>query len=78
MSNNQWSTMRTGKLRLPAGAHKVVSAHALKAGVLSRALPFLPVNAFSPPLTITEAEIDEATTRYARALDAATPEIAAM
>lgn len=69
---------KADKRRLPAGAHKVVSAHALKQGVLSRALPFLPVNAFSPPLTITEAEIDEATTRYARALEAATPEIEAM
>lgn len=69
---------KADKRRLPAGAHKVVSAHALKQGVLSRALPFLPVNAFSPPLTITEAEIDEATTRFARALEAATPEIEAM
>lgn len=69
---------RSDKRRLPAGAHKIVAAHALKEGVLSRALPFLPVTAFSPPLSITEAEIDEATTRYARALEAAMPEIQAM
>ena len=69
---------KESKTRLPAGAHKIVAAHALKEGVLSRALPFLPVTAFSPPLTITEAEIDEATTRYARALESATPKIEAM
>lgn len=69
---------KESKKRLPAGAHKIVSAHAMKEGMLTRALPFLPVTAMSPPLTITEAEIDEATTRYARALANATPEIEAM
>ena len=64
--------------RLPAGAHKIVAKHALAEGVLTRALPFLPVNSMSPPLTITAAEIEEAATRYARALERATPEIAAM
>jgi adenosylmethionine-8-amino-7-oxononanoate aminotransferase len=69
---------KESKKRLPAGAHKIVSAHAMKEGMLTRALPFLPVTAMSPPLAITEAEIDEATTRYARALANATPEIEAM
>ena len=46
--------------------------------MLTRALPFLPVTSMSPALTITADEVDEATSRYARALDRATPEIAAM
>ena len=69
---------KSTRARLPYGAHKIVAAKALEHGVLSRALPFLPVNSMSPPLSITEAEIDEATTRYAAALRAATPEIEAM
>ena len=64
--------------RLPAGAHKIVAKHALAEGVLTRALPFLPVTSMSPALTITADEVDEATNRYARALERATPEIAAM
>ncbi|MDA7964309.1 aminotransferase class III-fold pyridoxal phosphate-dependent enzyme [Ruegeria sp.] len=60
------------------GAHKIVAEHAMREGVLTRALPFLPVTSMSPPLTITEAEINEATTRYARALEAAMPELTAL
>lgn len=56
--------------------HRIVSRHAAAQGVLARALPFLPVNAFSPPLSITAADIDEAADRYARALEAAMPELA--
>lgn len=56
--------------------HRIVSRHAAAQGLLARALPFLPVNAFSPPLSITAAEIDEAADRYARALEAAMPELA--
>lgn len=66
---------RDTRARLPQGAHKIAASHAMAEGVLSRGLPFLPINAMSPPLTISEAEIDEATTRYARALEKATPEI---
>jgi len=64
----------------PAGTvpHKIVSKHAAEAGVLSRALPFLPINAFSPPLSITAAQIEEGVSRYARALEAATPELQAL
>ena len=58
--------------------HRIVARHATEAGVLTRALPFLPVNSFSPPLSITAAEIEEAADRYARALDAAMPELAAL
>ena len=45
----------------------------MEAGVLTRGLPFMPVTSFSPPLCVTEAEITEAATRYAKALEAATP-----
>tara|TARA_R110002049_G_scaffold142152_1_gene303981 strand:- start:5120 stop:6529 length:1410 start_codon:yes stop_codon:yes gene_type:complete len=61
----------------PKGAapHKIVSKHAFNHGVLPRALPFLPVNSFSPPLTATTAEMDEGVARFASALEAATPEL---
>jgi len=55
--------------------HRIVARHSLNAGVLTRALPFGTVNSFSPPLSITETEIDEATDRYAQALQAAMPEL---
>jgi L-2,4-diaminobutyrate transaminase len=40
-----------------------------------RPLPFIEVLPFSPPLCITEADCDLAVERFARALDAATPEL---
>lgn len=58
-----------------AGAHRLVSAKCFEEGILSRALPFIDVMAFSPPLTITKAEIDEAVSRFAKALAKATPEL---
>lgn len=75
MASVEFVADKATRRRFPEAAapHKLVAKHALAEGVLSRALPFLPVNSFSPPLTITEAEIDEATSRYARALDKATP-----
>jgi L-2,4-diaminobutyrate transaminase len=36
------------------------------------------VNSFSPPLSITAAEIDEGVDRYAAALAAAMPELTAL
>lgn len=64
----------------PAGSapHRIVAKHATAAGVLTRALPFAPVNSFSPPLTITAADIDEAVGRYAKGLAAATPALQAL
>lgn len=56
-------------------AHRVVAAKALEMGVLARALPFIEVTSFSPPLTMTKAEADEAVDRFGRALDAVTPEL---
>lgn len=58
--------------------HKIVAKHAMEAGVLTRALPYLPVTSFSPPLCVTEAEIITAVDRYATALAAATPALDAL
>lgn len=80
MAAVEFVAKRDGRVRFPDGAnpHKIVSKHAMKEGVISRALPFLPINSFSPPLTVSEAEIEEAAARYARALEAATPELNAL
>jgi L-2,4-diaminobutyrate transaminase len=56
-----------------AAPHRVVARRAYENGVLVRALPYGAVNSFSPPLSITRAEIDEAVERYARALNEALP-----
>jgi L-2,4-diaminobutyrate transaminase len=66
---------RTSRSPFKAGAdpHRVVAKAAFDQGVLTRALPFIAVNSFSPPLSITESEIGEGVERYARALEAATP-----
>ncbi|MCP5152656.1 MAG: aminotransferase class III-fold pyridoxal phosphate-dependent enzyme [Ectothiorhodospiraceae bacterium] len=58
-----------------AKAHRVVAARAHEAGVLARALPFIEVTSFSPPLCMTAAEADETVDRYGRGLDAATAEL---
>jgi L-2,4-diaminobutyrate transaminase len=58
-----------------AGPHRIVAKKALELGVLTRALPYIEINAFSPPLCITKAEIDEAVDRYGRALEAVTPDL---
>src|SRR5579872_88753 len=55
--------------------HRIVSKLALEQGVLTRPLPYVAVNSFSPPLCITKAEIDEGVERYARAFNAAMPEL---
>jgi L-2,4-diaminobutyrate transaminase len=59
-----------------AGAHRLVAKKALEHGILSRALPFIEVNAFSPPLCMTKGEVDEAVERYGKALDEATADLA--
>jgi L-2,4-diaminobutyrate transaminase len=58
-----------------SNVHRIVAAKALDLGLMVRPLPFIEVIPFSPPLCITEAECDEAVTLFARALDAATPEL---
>jgi L-2,4-diaminobutyrate transaminase len=59
-----------------AAAHRLVSAKALEFGVLTRALPFIEVNSFSPPLNMTRHDAEEAVERYGKALDAVTPDLA--
>jgi L-2,4-diaminobutyrate transaminase len=58
------------------GPHRIVARHAVANGVLVRALPFIDVNSFSPPFTISRAEIDDGIERYGRALEEARPELA--
>ena len=58
------------------GAHRIVSAKALENGVLSRALPFIEVNAFSPPLSMNRSEAEEAVDRYGQALEACSDDLA--
>jgi L-2,4-diaminobutyrate transaminase len=58
-----------------SNAHRLVAASSVEHGLLVRALPFIEVLAFSPPLCITMADCEEAIDRFARALDAATPEL---
>jgi L-2,4-diaminobutyrate transaminase len=61
-----------------SGAHRLVAAKALDLGVLTRPLPFLEVNSFSPPLCMTRGEAEEAVERYGKALDAVTAELGAL
>jgi L-2,4-diaminobutyrate transaminase len=56
--------------------HRVIAAKALELGVLTRPLPFIEVNSFSPPLNMTRSEAEQAVDIYGRALDAVTPELA--
>ena len=58
--------------------HRLVSRAALAEGVLTRALPFVPANAFAPPLPITRTEIDAALDAYALALHRVTPDLDAL
>src|SRR6185437_6222299 len=48
--------------------HRIVAKKALENGVLTRALPFIEITSFSPPLSIAKSEIDDAVGRFARAL----------
>jgi L-2,4-diaminobutyrate transaminase len=57
-------------------AHKIVASRTLEHGILCRPLPFIEVNSFSPSLTMTRAEAEEAVERFGKALDAATPDLA--
>ena len=67
---------KTRKLFDPkAGVHRLVSGKALEMGVLARALPFIEVTSFSPPLIMTKSEAEEGIERFGKALDAMTPEL---
>jgi L-2,4-diaminobutyrate transaminase len=80
MAGVEFVADRAGRKPFPgaSGPHRIVARHAAEAGVLTRALPFVPVNSFSPPLSITFSEIEQAADRYATALKAATPELDAL
>jgi L-2,4-diaminobutyrate transaminase len=54
--------------------HRLVARKVMEQGVVMRALPFVEVTWFSPPLSITTGEI-EGLDRYARGLEQATPEL---
>ena len=58
-----------------AGPHRVVAAKTLECGILSRPLPFIEVNSFSPALMMTKAEAEDAVERFGKALDLVTPEL---
>ena len=58
-----------------ADAHWIVARNAFDQGLLVRALGFTDTVSFSPPLTISESDIDQAVDRFARALDRAMPEL---
>ena len=58
-----------------AGPHRVVAAKCLELGLLSRPLPFIEVNSFSPPLMMTKTDAEDAVERFGKALDAVTPEL---
>jgi L-2,4-diaminobutyrate transaminase len=55
--------------------HRLVANRAVEDGLMVRALPFIEVVAFSPPLCITTADCDEAVERFAHSLEAGTPEL---
>ena len=52
-----------------------LAAHALNEGLISRALMQINAVSFSPPLVITESEIDEVISRFGRALDKLTDDL---
>jgi L-2,4-diaminobutyrate transaminase len=80
MAGVEFVAERSARRPFPDGSapHRIVAKHAAAAGVLTRALPFVPVNSFSPPLMINATEIDIAADRYAAALHSATPELEAL
>ena len=80
MAGVEFVADRAKRTPFPEGSapHRIVARHATEAGVLTRALPFLPINSFSPPLSITAAEIDEGIDRYAPAVASAMPELTAL
>jgi len=58
-----------------AQPHRIVARNAFDEGVLVRALGFTDTCSFSPPLCISERDVDQAVDRFARALDRAMPEL---
>ena len=59
------------------GAARIANNHAFRNGLLSRPLLNSDILGFSPPLIITESEVDELVRRLRRALDGALAELPA-
>src|SRR5262249_47451984 len=57
-------------------AHRLVAARALEAGILTRALPFIEVNSFSPPLSMSREIAEQGVERSGKPLDAAPADLA--
>jgi L-2,4-diaminobutyrate transaminase len=55
--------------------HRLVAASAVEHGLMIRALPYIEVVSFSPPLCITRGECDQAIEKFGQALDAVTLEL---
>ena len=70
--NRELSASKTVRVPFPAeiGIAKRINGHALKNGLLTRPLLNSDILAFSPPLTIRSAEIDEMVRRLRISLDA--------
>jgi L-2,4-diaminobutyrate transaminase len=58
-----------------SNVHRLVAAKAQEHKLMVRALPYIEVVSFSPPLCITKAECDMAIDRFAAAVDGMTPEM---
>jgi L-2,4-diaminobutyrate transaminase len=73
----EFSADRASRRRFAPGTnpHGAVAGRAMELDLMVRPLPWLEVLPFSPPLCITEADCDEAVDLFARALDAATPDL---
>ena len=53
----------------------MLSKYAIEEGLIIRALPLSSAVSFSPPLVISEAEVDEVMIRFGKALDRVTDEL---
>jgi L-2,4-diaminobutyrate transaminase len=56
-------------------SHRIVARNAFDVGLLVRALGFTETVSFSPPLSVTASDIEQAVDRFARALDRTMPEL---
>ena len=59
-----------------SNVHRLAAARAQELGLMVRALPYIEVVSFSPPLCITQAECDQAIDLFGTALDQLTPDFA--
>jgi L-2,4-diaminobutyrate transaminase len=76
----EFTADKASRRPFPTGSnpHRLAAKASEANGVLTRALPFLDINSFSPPLSITRAEIDRAVDGYAAALSSITGDLRAL